>query len=98
MAEKYPNARITAVSNSATQRQHIEAACLARGWQHVEVITCDVNTLELDANQFDRVVSVEMFEHMRNYQTLLNRISKWMKPDAKIIRAYFLPSLRDVSR
>lgn len=84
MAEKYPHARITAVSNSATQRQHIEAVCLERGWQHVKVITCDVNTLELDADQFDRVVSVEMFEHMRNYQTLLNRVSKWMKPDAKL--------------
>ncbi|HPW32476.1 MAG TPA: cyclopropane-fatty-acyl-phospholipid synthase family protein [Arenimonas sp.] len=84
MAEKYPNANITAVSNSATQRLHIEAVCRERGWQHVKVITCDVNTLELDANQFDRVVSVEMFEHMRNYQTLLNRISKWMKPEAKL--------------
>ncbi|HNV85007.1 MAG TPA: class I SAM-dependent methyltransferase, partial [Arenimonas sp.] len=84
MAEKYPNANITAVSNSATQRMHIEAVCRERGWQHVKVITCDVNTLELDANQFDRVVSVEMFEHMRNYQTLLNRISKWMKLEAKL--------------
>jgi len=84
MAEKYPNANITAVSNSATQRLHIEAVCRERGWQHVKVITCDVNTLELDANQFDRVVSVEMFEHMRNYQTLLNRISNWMKPEAKL--------------
>jgi len=84
MAEKYPNANITAVSNSATQRLHIEAVCRERGWQHVKVITCDVNTLELDANQFDRVVSIEMFEHMRNYQTLLNRISKWMKPEAKL--------------
>ncbi|MEO8002128.1 MAG: cyclopropane-fatty-acyl-phospholipid synthase family protein [Arenimonas sp.] len=84
MAEKYPNAKITAVSNSATQRLHIEGVCRERGWQHVKVITCDVNTLELDAEQFDRVVSVEMFEHMRNYQTLLNRISKWMKQDAKL--------------
>lgn len=84
MAENYPNARITAVSNSATQRQHIESACRERGWQHVKVITCDVNTLELDADQFDRVVSVEMFEHMRNYQTLLNRISTWMRQDAKM--------------
>ena len=84
MAEKYPNANITAVSNSATQRLHIEAVCRERGWQHVKVVTCDVNTLELDANQFDRVVSIEMFEHMRNYQTLLNRISKWMKLEAKL--------------
>jgi cyclopropane-fatty-acyl-phospholipid synthase len=84
MAEKYPNARITAVSNSSTQRLHIENVCRERGWHNVNVITCDVNLLELDAEQFDRVVSVEMFEHMRNYQTLLNRISKWMKPEAKL--------------
>ncbi len=84
MAENYPNARITAVSNSATQRQHIEAVCRERDWQHVKVITCDVNILDLEVEQFDRVVSVEMFEHMRNYQTLLNRISKWMKHDAKL--------------
>ena len=84
MAEKYPNSHITAVSNSATQRQHIESVCRERGWQHVKVITCDVNVLELEEEQFDRVVSVEMFEHMRNYQTLLNRVSKWMKQDAKL--------------
>ena len=84
MAEKYPNSSITAVSNSATQRQHIEAVCRERGWQHVKVITCDVNILELENDQFDRVVSVEMFEHMRNYQTLLNRVSKWMKADARL--------------
>jgi cyclopropane-fatty-acyl-phospholipid synthase len=84
MAEHYPNARITAVSNSATQKLHIDAVCRERGWQHVKVITCDVNTLDLEPDQFDRVVSVEMFEHMRNYQTLLNRISTWMKPKAKL--------------
>jgi cyclopropane-fatty-acyl-phospholipid synthase len=84
MAEKYPNAKITAVSNSATQRAHIESVCQARGWNHVRVITCDVNQLELDVAQFDRVVSVEMFEHMRNYQTLLHRISSWLKPSGKL--------------
>lgn len=84
MAEKYPRAHITAVSNSATQKLHIETVCRERGWLNVKVITCDVNVLDLDAEQFDRVVSVEMFEHMRNYQTLLGRISKWMKPDAKL--------------
>jgi cyclopropane-fatty-acyl-phospholipid synthase len=84
MAEKYPHAKITAVSNSATQRAHIEAQCEKRGWKHVRVITCDVNQLELDQSQFDRVVSVEMFEHMRNYQTLLQRISSWLKPSGKL--------------
>jgi len=84
MAEKYPNAKITAVSNSATQRLHIEGVCRERGWQHVKVITCDVNTLELDANQFDRVLSVEMFEHMRNYQTLFGRIGPGLAPQGRL--------------
>ena len=80
MAERYPNARITGVSNSHGQRQHIEAQCRMRGLQNVRIITCDVNRLELDAAQFDRCVSIEMFEHMRNYETLLGRISGWLKP------------------
>nr|MBP8081002.1 class I SAM-dependent methyltransferase [Arenimonas sp.] len=84
MAERYPNARITAVSNSATQRASIEAICAARGWNHVRIITCDVNRLELDAGQFDRCVSIEMFEHMRNYDTLLTHIAGWLKPRGKL--------------
>jgi cyclopropane-fatty-acyl-phospholipid synthase len=84
MAERYPNARITAVSNSSTQREHIEAVCRERGWLHVRVITCDVNRLELDQAQFDRCVSIEMFEHMRNYETLFQRISGWLKPGGKL--------------
>ena len=84
MAEKYPNSRITAVSNSSTQRAHIESVCRERGWKHVQVITCDVNLLQLEADRFDRVVSVEMFEHMRNYGTLLASISGWLKADGKL--------------
>jgi cyclopropane-fatty-acyl-phospholipid synthase len=84
MAEKYPNARIAAVSNSHTQREYIESICRERGFENVRVITCDVNRLGLDANRFDRVVSVEMFEHMRNYDTLLSNMSRWLKPDGKL--------------
>lgn len=84
MAERYPNARITAVSNSATQRAHIEGVCTERGWNNVQVLTCDVNRLDLDAGQFDRCLSIEMFEHMRNYDTLLARISRWLKADGKL--------------
>ncbi len=84
MAEHYPNARITAVSNSRTQREHILGVCEQRGFKNVDVITCDVNTLELTANTFDRVISVEMFEHMRNYNSLLQRISHWMRPQASL--------------
>ena len=84
MAERYPNASITAVSNSAPQREHIQARCRERGFANVTVLTHDANTLELPAASFDRCVSVEMFEHMRNYQTLLARIASWLAPGGKL--------------
>ncbi|WP_233842612.1 cyclopropane-fatty-acyl-phospholipid synthase family protein [Dyella sp. 2HG41-7] len=84
MAEKYPNAHITAVSNSHSQRRHIEQQCVERGYENVKVLTHDVNTLSLPSAQYDRCVSVEMFEHMRNYSTLLSRISQWLKTDGKL--------------
>lgn len=84
MAERYPNARITAVSNSRPQREHIEAQCRQRGLANVRVITQDVNRLELDATRYDRCVSIEMFEHMRNYDVLLRRIGGWLKPGGKL--------------
>lgn len=83
MAARYPNARITAVSNSATQRTWIMQCCAERGLTNVEVITQDMNVFFLE-KQFDRVVSVEMFEHMRNYQKLLEKISRMLKPDGKL--------------
>ncbi len=81
MAEHYPNAKITAVSNSATQRQHIQAQAQACGFSNLNVMTCDVNVLELEPASFDRVVSVEMFEHVRNYQRLFEKIQGWLKAD-----------------
>jgi cyclopropane-fatty-acyl-phospholipid synthase len=84
MAERYPNARITAVSNSTPQREHIEARCAERGLANVTVLTHDANTLELPPGAFDRCVSVEMFEHMRNYETLLARIAGWLAPGGKL--------------
>lgn len=89
MAEKYPNSRITAVSNSAPQRKFIEARCQERGFKNVQIITCDMNVFTIDS-KFDRVVSVEMFEHMRNYQELLARISGWLKPDGKLFFHIFV--------
>ena len=81
MAEHYPNARITTVSNSRTQKQFIEARAAERGLANVEVLTRDANVLDFPPDRrFDRVVSVEMFEHMRNYQTLLGRIAGWLRP------------------
>jgi cyclopropane-fatty-acyl-phospholipid synthase len=84
MAARYPNARITAVSNSHQQREFIETLCRERGLGNVRILTCDVNKLELDAHSFDRCVSIEMFEHMRNYETLLSRISGWLRPGGKL--------------
>lgn len=84
MAQRYPNARITAVSNSHGQRQHIEAQCRERGLSNVQVLTRDVNTLTLEPAQFDRCVSVEMFEHMRNYRLLMQHIAGWLRPGGKL--------------
>ena len=84
MAERYPNSRITAVSNSGTQRAYIEATCAQRGWRHVTVLTRDVNQLELNRDSFDRCVSVEMFEHMRNYEVLLGKIASWLRPGGQL--------------
>lgn len=87
MAERYPLARITAVSNSATQRDHIEKQAAVRGLPNVTVLTCDVNDLGTDGaldGRFDRVVSVEMFEHVRNHTELLRRIARWLRPGGRL--------------
>jgi cyclopropane-fatty-acyl-phospholipid synthase len=79
LTERFPNSRITGVSNSAFQREFIEARARERGLANVRILTRDVNRLELDAASFDRCVSIEMFEHMRNYETLLGRIALWLR-------------------
>lgn len=79
MAAAYPNSEITAVSNSQSQREFIEGLAREQELTNVTIITADMNTFETD-QQFDRVVSVEMFEHMRNYKVLLERISTWLAP------------------
>ncbi len=83
MAERYPASRITAVSNSAPQRRFIESRAAERGLANLHVVTCDMNELA-PRGQYDRIVSVEMFEHMRNYEELLGRISSWLRPDGKL--------------
>jgi len=104
LAERFPRARITAVSNSRTQKQYIDARAAERGLGNLEIVTCDINRLELAADEFDRVVSVEMFEHMRNHELLLGRIARWMKPAATLFvhifahREYAYPfEVRDAS-
>ena len=80
LAERYPNANILAVSNSALQREAIEAMARERDLTNLEVRTADANTFE-PGRAFDRVCSVEMFEHMKNYESLLGLVSSWLKPD-----------------
>jgi cyclopropane-fatty-acyl-phospholipid synthase len=79
IAEHYPRCRVLAVSNSSTQRRFIEASCRERGFANVEVITADVTDFD-PGRRFDRVLSVEMFEHMKNYEMLMGRIAAWLDP------------------
>ena len=83
MAKNYPNSKITSVSNSASQKEYIYKECETRGITNLEVITADMNVFQTE-KKFDRVVSVEMFEHMKNYDILLNRISNWLKDSGKL--------------
>lgn len=92
LAEKFPGSRITGVSNSATQREHIEAEARRRGFTNLTILTRDMNTFEAPAGRFDRVVSVEMFEHMKNYQRLLANVARWLKPDGLLFVHIFTHS------
>ena len=88
MAENYPNSQITAVSNSRTQKEFIDAKCERLGFSNVRVITADMREFDID-EQFDRVVSVEMFEHMRNYGVLFDRIHDWLLPNGQFFLHIF---------
>jgi cyclopropane-fatty-acyl-phospholipid synthase len=88
MAERYPGSRITALSNSASQREHIEAELVRRGLTNVRVITCDINGFDT-ADRFDRVVSVEMFEHLRNWQRAFAGIARWLRPGGRFFMHVF---------
>lgn len=83
MAAKFPGSRFTAVSNSATQKAYIDACCLERGLPNVQVITADMNVFQPEG-KYDRIVSVEMFEHMRNFSRLLHNIAGWLRDDGKL--------------
>ena len=88
MAHHYPNARITAVSNSKSQQAYIQEQARQRGFAHVEVQVCDMNQFELEGT-VDRIVSVEMFEHMRNWRQLYQRIQRWLRPDGRLFQHVF---------
>lgn len=83
MAAQFPASHITAVSNSSSQREFIQQRARERGLANIDVITADVSDFDTP-ERFDRVVSVEMFEHIRNYATLMQRIAGWLKPGGKL--------------
>ncbi|KAF5355488.1 hypothetical protein D9758_006352 [Tetrapyrgos nigripes] len=83
LAQKYPKSRITGLSNSTTQKAYIDKTAEARGLKNLEIITADVNTHEFpEEKRFDRILSIEMFEHMKNYQVLLKKIASWLRPSS----------------
>jgi cyclopropane-fatty-acyl-phospholipid synthase len=85
VAQRFPNCTVTSVSNSHAQREYIEAKARELGVaDRVHVQTTDVNVLELPQDAFDRVISVEMFEHLRNWKELLHRISGWLRPEGRL--------------
>jgi cyclopropane-fatty-acyl-phospholipid synthase len=83
LAERFPRAAITAVSNSRDQKRFIEARARARGLGNVAVVTADARVFDT-AERFDRILSVEMFEHLRNYQAMLARVAGWLRPGGKL--------------
>lgn len=83
MAAQYPNSEVTAISNSNSQREYIEAEAAKRGLKNVQVVTCDINEFHPEGD-FDRVVSIEMFEHVRNHNQLLGRVASWLRPGGKL--------------
>jgi len=91
MAAHYPNSSIVAVSNSAQQRDFILAQAETHGLRNVTVLTRDMNRFEPDEGlgPFDRIVSVEMFEHMRNWEALLGRLATWLHPDGRVFLHVF---------
>ena len=88
LAARYPGARITSVSNSASQRRYIEATARQRGLANLTVVTADMNDFDT-ASRFDRVVSVEMFEHMANWEALFARVRSWLRPDGRLFLHVF---------
>ena len=88
IAEKFPRAEITALSNSRGQRDFIERQTAERGITNLNVVTCDMRDFT-PSGRFDRIVSVEMFEHMRNYELLFRRVANWLDEDGRAFAHVF---------
>jgi cyclopropane-fatty-acyl-phospholipid synthase len=95
MAQKYPNSKIYSLSNSNSQREYIMSTASKRGYQNVNVFTGDISTFDFPDELHgiaDRVISIEMFEHMKNYKLLMEKVSSWLKVGGKVIYLIFLLS------
>ncbi len=88
IAERFPNATVTSVSNSNSQHDFIVDQARQRSLDNIEVIVSDMNDFATE-KRFDRVLSVEMFEHMRNYGELFRRINEWLEPDGRFFMHIF---------
>jgi cyclopropane-fatty-acyl-phospholipid synthase len=88
IAQRFPKCAVTSVSNSRSQRDYIRARAAELGLDNIDVIACDMNDFQNDKS-FDRIVSVEMFEHMRNYPELFRRIDGWLQPEGKFFLHIF---------
>ena len=94
MAAKFPGSTVTAVSNSRTQKEYIDAQAAARGLKNLTIITDNVvNFTPPRPGSYDRIVSVEMFEHMKNYKILMGRIASWLRPEGKLFVHIFVHRL-----
>ena len=91
-ATKFPAAQITAISNSRTQKEYIDAEAKKRGLTNLRIVTADINGFDIEPGRFDRVVSVEMFEHLKNYQRLFANIARWLKPGGLLFTHIFTHS------
>jgi cyclopropane-fatty-acyl-phospholipid synthase len=89
IAERHPGCRVLAVSNSKLQREFVSGRCQQRGLSNVEVVTADVNHFDPGEGRFDRVISVEMLEHVRNYERLFGRIARWLAPGGALFAHVF---------
>lgn len=88
IAQKYSNCKVTGICNSMTQKAFIDEQCRERKLENVDIIVADISTHEMEAS-FDRIFSIEMFEHMKNYKELLKKISKWMKQESLLFVHHF---------
>lgn len=83
-AEIFPHSQITAFSNSQSQKKYIDQQAMSKGMGNLEVITGNIVDYEFDEGTFDRVVSIELFEHMKNYELLMAKVARSMKAGGKL--------------